>query len=244
MLRPARSEPPALLVPAGHLRGTGVVELEEEERHHLRVRRAAEGEPIRVLDGVGAVGEGTLVRQGRDFAAQIETITTTPKPAVFVLVVGAGDRDRFAWLVEKAAELGVTDLVPLLTERTSSVAAGIRVSHVPALQRRARQAIKQSRAPWSPMIHLPRSVAEVAGDFPSPHRWLGDVTGNPPPAIAPDAAVTVVVGPEGGLTEAERDRFLQAEFTPVRLAPDLLRFETAALAAAAVVASQRPRRSS
>ena len=56
--------------------------------------------------------------------------------------------------------------------------------------------------------------------------------------------MVVVVGPEGGLTDAERGRFLGAAFLPVRLAPDLLRFETAALAAAAVVASQRPRRSS
>ena len=105
---------------------------------------------MRVLDGAGAVAEGTLVREGRDFAVQVEKVDTIAKPPPFVLVVGAGDRDRFAWLVEKAAELGVTDLVPLLTERTRSVAASIRVSHVAALQRRARHAIKQSRAPWSP----------------------------------------------------------------------------------------------
>jgi 16S rRNA (uracil1498-N3)-methyltransferase len=52
----------------------------------------------------------------------------------------------------------------------------------------------------------------------------------------------VVVGPEGGLVPPEREAFLAAGFHRVRLAPGLLRFETAALAAAAVVASQRPRR--
>jgi 16S rRNA (uracil1498-N3)-methyltransferase len=52
----------------------------------------------------------------------------------------------------------------------------------------------------------------------------------------------VVVGPEGGLILPEREQFLAAGFRRVRLAPELLRFETAALAAAAVVASQRPRR--
>lgn len=233
-----------MLVPVGHLPGVGVVSLEEEERHHLRVRRAGEGEPVRVLDGAGAVGDGILVRQGKDLAVQVEQVLAVAKPPVFALVVGAGDRDRFAWLVEKAAELGVTDLVPLVTERTRSVAAGIRVSHVAALQRRARHAIKQSRAPWSPIIHPPRSVDEVSDGFATSHRWLGDVNGNPPPGIAPEASVTVVVGPEGGLTTPERDRFLAAGFIPVRLAPDLLRYETAALAAAAVVASQRPRRSS
>jgi len=68
-------------------------------------------------------------------------------------------------------------------------------------------------------------------------------TGEPPPELPPTAPLVVVVGPEGGLIPAEREMFLAAGFRRVRLAPDLLRFETAALAAAAVVASQRPRRS-
>ena len=242
MLRSPRGDPPAVLVPQGALREQVVIALEDEERHHLRVRRAAEGEPVRLFDGGGAIAEGTLLLQGRDLAVLVGAVSLVPQPPRFVLVVGAGDRDRFAWLVEKAAELGVSDLVPLVTERTSSVAAGIRPTHVAALQRRARQAIKQSRAPWSPVIHPPRSIEEVTADTTSHHRWLGDVNGNPPPAVSPDGPMTVVVGPEGGFTSEERERFLEAGFTPVRLAPHLLRFETAALAAAAVVASQRPRR--
>ena len=75
------------------------------------------------------------------------------------------------------------------------------------------------------------------------YRWLADATGEPPPELPPVAPLVVVVGPEGGLIPAEREVFLGAGFRRVRLAPDLLRFETAALAAAAVVASQRPRRS-
>lgn len=219
-----------------------MIALEDEERHHLRVRRASEGELVRLLDGAGAIAEGKLLRQGKDLAVLVGAVSMMPQPPRFVLVVGAGDRDRFAWLVEKAAELGVSDLVPLITERTASVAAGIRPTHVAALQRRARQAIKQSRSPWSPVIHPPRSIEEMTADPISDHRWLGDVNGNPPPAVSPDGAITVVVGPEGGFTPEERECFIGARFTPVRLAPNLLRFETAALAAAAVVASQRPRR--
>ncbi|MGQ0701970.1 MAG: RsmE family RNA methyltransferase [Gemmatimonadales bacterium] len=232
----------AVLVPAGTLQEQSTAELEEEEQHHLRVRRASEGQTVRVLDGAGALADGKLVRQGKSFTVAVGSVTHRPKPAPFLLAVGAGDRDRFAWLAEKAAELGVTDLVPLVTERTQSVAAGLRESHIPALQRRARQAIKQSLTAWCPVIHQPRPVAEVAAGAQESFRWLGDMNGDPPPAIPPDAALTVVVGPEGGLTPAERLVLLEAGFTPVRLAPDLLRFETAALAAAAVVASQRPRR--
>lgn len=237
----------AILVPRGILRDGAIVNPEEEEWHHLRVRRASEGEAVLVLDGAGATAPGKLVKSGKGFAIAVGVVRHCPKPPSFTLIVGAGDRDRFAWLAEKAAELGVTDLVPLTSERTRSVAAGIRESHIAALQRRARQAIKQSRAAWSPVIHSPRSVAEAAGTSAGAEnapRWLGDVDADPPPPIPPDGSLTVVVGPEGGLTEPERGTFLEAGFTPVRLAPDLLRFETAALAAAAVVASQRPRRPS
>ena len=115
-------------------------------------------------------------------------------------------------------------------------------THVLALQRRARQAIKQSRAAWAPRVHLPEGPRAAAARGAGTRRWLADGRAEPPPAVPPDDALTVVVGPEGGLVDAERQIFLAADFTPVRLAPDLLRFETAALAAAAVVASQRSRR--
>ncbi len=232
---------PVLAAP-GSLTEHATVALEEEERHHLRVRRASLGDRVRALDGAGAIAEGVLVRSGNGLAVQIERVRCLPKPPPFALVVGAGDKERFAWLAEKAAELGVTDLVPLKTERTRSVAAGIREGHVAALQRRARQAIKQSRSAWAPTVHLPMSVREAAYRGVAGWRWLADARAEPPPPISEDAELVVVVGPEGGLTEEERRQFLEAEFRPVRLAPDLLRFETAALAAAAVVASQRPRR--
>ena len=218
------------------------IQLEEEERHHLRVRRAAPGDPTRVLDGAGTIAEGRLI-MGRDgFEVEVLRLHRHPRPPGFTLVVGAGDRERFGWLAEKAAELGVTDLVPLKTERTRSVAVGIREGQVQALQRRARQAIKQSRAAWAPRVHPPEGVRDAAARGEQTARWLADARAEPPLAIPPDAALTVVVGPEGGLTDPERQVFLAAHFVPVRLAPDLLRFETAALAAAAVVASQRPRR--
>lgn len=217
--------------------------LDEEERHHLRVRRAAVGERVRVLDGAGVVGEGELVRAGGELAVRIERVHAVPEPPRFALIVGAGDKERFGWLAEKSAELGVTELLPLKAERTRSVAAGIREAHVLALQRRARQAIKQSGAAWAPHVGAPVDVKFAAAQGTAEYRWLADATGEPPPDLPPNVPLVVVVGPEGGLIPTEREIFLAASFRRVRLAPDLLRFETAALAAAAVVASQRPRRS-
>ena len=226
----------------GTLTAGATVTLDDEERHHLRVRRAVEGNQVRALDGAGTIAEGVLVRVGKDFAIRIEHVATVPQPPRFALVVGAGDKERFGWLAEKAAELGVTDLLPLKAERTRSVAAGIREGHVHALQRRARQAIKQSGAGWAPQVGAPVDVRFAASQGVPDYRWLADATGESPPELPPNVPLVVVVGPEGGLIPAEREVFLAAGFRRVRFAPDLLRFETAALAAAAVVASQRPRR--
>lgn len=232
----------SVLLAPGSLVAPGTVALDEEERHHLRVRRAAAGEQVRVLDGAGLVGTGRLIQAGGELAVEVEQVREVPRPPAFMLIVGAGDKERFGWLAEKAAELGVTDLAPLKTDRTRSVAAGIREGHVAALQRRARQAIKQSGAPWAPLVIPPVDVRFAAMQGVEEYRWLADATGEPPPQIPPDVPLVVVVGPEGGLIPPEREVFLAAGFRRVRLAPDLLRFETAALAAAAVVASQRPRR--
>jgi len=232
----------AVLAVPGTLLASATIALEDEERHHLKVRRAVLGERVRVLDGVGGVADGRLVDGREGFAVRLAEIRQVSPPPGFILVVGAGDKERFGWLVEKAAELGVTDLVPLKTERTRSVAAGIREGHVQALQRRARQAIKQSHAAWAPRVHPPESPRDAAARGAGTRRWLADARADPPPTITAGEALTVVVGPEGGLLDAERQVFLSAGFDPVRLAPDLLRFETAAIAAAAVVASQRPRR--
>ncbi len=231
-----------MLAAPGSVVAQAVVALDEEERHHLKVRRAREGEKARVLDGAGAVAEGQLVLQQGELAVRVERVTMSPPPPAFTLVVGAGDKERFGWLAEKAAELGVTELAPLKTERTRSVAAGIREAHVAALQRRARQAIKQSGAPWAPKVSPPIDVKTAAALGHPDFRWLADATGEGPPTLPPGAELLVVVGPEGGLILPERAQFLDAGFRRVRLAPELLRFETAALAAAAVVASQRPRR--
>jgi len=230
-----------LLAPGSMVPGS-TVPLDEEERHHLRVRRAAAGERVRLLDGAGSVGEGRLVKLGGELGVDIVSMREVPLPPGFMLIVGAGDKERFGWLAEKAAELGVTVLAPLKTERTRSVAAGIRDGHVAALQRRARQAIKQSGAAWEPMVIAPVDVKFAGTQGEPDYRWLADATGEPPPQLPPEVPLVVVVGPEGGLVPAEREVFLEAKFRRVRLAPDLLRFETAALAAAAVVASQRPRR--
>jgi 16S rRNA (uracil1498-N3)-methyltransferase len=163
------------------------------------------------------------------------------RPAALTLVVGAGDRDRFGWVVEKAAELGVTRLVPLETERTAGVATRLRPAQVKKLQRVALEALKQCGAAWACEVTDPVALGELIGSRVDGARWLADAAGATPPPRLDAEPVTALVGPEGGFTPDEIERLRAAGYRPVALGPFTLRFETAALAVAALVAAARQR---
>ncbi len=139
-----------VLVPAGALVEGARITLDALEVHHLRVRRAGAGETVRLLDGAGGIGEGTLEMGKKDAVVTVGQVTREAKPSALVLAIGAGERDRFAWVVEKAAELGVTEIVPLETEHTRGVASRIRGAQVERFRRRTLEAIKQCGATWAP----------------------------------------------------------------------------------------------
>ena len=221
-----------LLVDPRALVTGALVEVDREEAHHLKVRRARAPEPIRLIDGQGQVGEGVLQADG---AVLLGRVATVPRPVALTLAVGAGDRDRFGWLIEKSAELGVTDLVPLDTERTAGVASRVRVQHLERFHRRGVEAIKQCGSAWAPTIHGPVAVEEFLSRGHLGALWLASSSGAVPGPIPKAGAATILIGPEGGFTEAEHALAVAAGFSPVRLGQHILRFETAALAAAAHV---------
>ena len=217
------------------------LELGADEAHHLKVRRGEHGVRVRFRDGAGSGGTGLLESDGSHFVLTIELVEHAAPPPPLVLAVGAGDRDRFTWLVEKAAELGVTDVVPLETQRTVNVATRVRDAHVEKLARRSREAIKQSGAFWTPRV-LPPVLFETFVDAPgSGERWLLDAAGRAPAGLDTSTAVTALVGPEGGFTDDEAAQARAAGYQPVRVGPHTLRFETAAVSAAAVIQTARER---
>jgi RsmE family RNA methyltransferase len=114
--------------------------------------------------------------------------------------VAAGDRDRFGWLVEKSAELGVTHLLPLETERTRGVGTRVRPTHIGKLQRRAFEAIKQSGAAWAPTVSEPMELETFINRERDGVRWLADADGQAPPSVATSEPAWTAVGPEGGFT--------------------------------------------
>jgi 16S rRNA (uracil1498-N3)-methyltransferase len=230
-----------ILVPRGAVRAHEAIPLTPEEVRHLRVRRAETGEAVRVCDGHGAVAPGRLEQADQSAVVHLGAIEHVPAPPPLMLAVGAGDRERFGWLVEKAAELGVTDIVPLDTVRARDVSTRVRPGQVERLTRRARETLKQCDAAWAPVVHSPVRLEAFLAEARAGHKWVADRAGPWPGGVLGEGPITVAVGPEGGFTAEERDSLAAAGYRPVRLAASVLRFETAALVAAAHMSMYRGR---
>lgn len=215
--------------------------LDESEVHHLRVRRAQDREIVEILDGAGLRGTGRLVQVGKQWSVEVQSAHHESRPAELTLAVAAGDRERFSWMVEKAVELGVTRIVPLETARSAGVATGIREAHLRRLRRHALEATKQCGVAWAVQVEEPLSLDDFRGRPLAGSGWLTDRAGAPPPTRLGENALTVVIGPEGGFADAERTGLVAAGYLPIVLGPNALRFETAALAAAALATTARMR---
>ena len=215
--------------------------LDDSEVHHLKVRRAREDESVEVLDGAGLSATGVLVRAGTKWLVEIRSAERKPSQPELTLAVAAGDRERFTWMAEKAVELGVTRLVPLETTRTAGVASRVKQSHIEKLRRVVLEATKQCGAAWAAAVEQPVSVTQFIAGSLRGAGWLADPAGAAPPADLDKTPLTILVGPEGGFSLEEREAILTAGYRPVSLGFNTLRFETAALAAAAIASTARLR---
>jgi 16S rRNA (uracil1498-N3)-methyltransferase len=223
-------------VPPGVLADGVVVDLDESERHHLKVRRAEVETEVLVFDGVGNMARGRV--GGR--TVTVGVVQHVPRPAETVLAVGAGDKERFLSLAERCTELGVTRLVPLVTERSQAVDGHFRDSALDKARRRAREACKQSENPWATVVDACCPIAELAARHPGLRWFLAHAGGGPGPAVAGDEAVGWLIGPEGGLVAGEFGfAFETLGAVSVGLGSSVLRFDTAAAAAAAITLDRR-----
>jgi 16S rRNA (uracil1498-N3)-methyltransferase len=226
----------------------GETRLEDGESHHLlHVLRAEPGHAVEVFDGRGGRGIGVLAgREGKRAVVRIESTTTEPAEPEFVLATAVPKGDRFAWLVEKATELGVSRLVPLVTRR-SVVDPG--AGKLDKLRTSVVEACKQCGRSWLMRIDDPRTLSEFArehAEVPAvsrPRLLIAHPGGSPLSTLVPNdgpGGMVVVVGPEGGLDDEEVASLVAAGGCPVSLGRSILRVETAALALAAWREFARP----
>jgi 16S rRNA (uracil1498-N3)-methyltransferase len=228
--------------------GAAAVTLGEDAAHHARVRRLAAGEPVTVRDGAGAIAEGVIRRVAKSaLDVDVSVVRRLPPPPPVHLLAPVGDRDRMLWLAEKAAELGVASWRAVLWHRSRSVSPrGEGEAFATKVRARMAQALAQSEGAWLPVLLPDAAPARAASDADGLRLAL-DAAGLPVGALAsergdPPAAVTVAVGPEGGLEPDELADLDAAGFRRARLPGNILRFETAGVVGVAFARALLDRR--
>ncbi|WP_236796962.1 16S rRNA (uracil(1498)-N(3))-methyltransferase [Amycolatopsis sp. GM8] len=232
--------------------GTRAVLDGEEARHAVTVRRMRAGERLVLTDGAGTAAECVIeaVRPGRDAALDlaIERRWTEPAPRLRVTVVQAlvkGDRGELA--VELATEAGADAVLPWRAER--SVARwedGARGAKALARwQSTARAAAKQARRVWVPPVEEPVDTTGLAAVAKAASLALvleGSADERLTRVDLPrEGDILLIVGPEGGISDAELRTLRSADAVPVRLGPSVLRTSTAAAVALGVLGARTDR---
>lgn len=196
--------------------------LARDDDHHLRaVLRAKPGEAVVVTDGLGA---WAIAHVDNDGLERVTPVEREPESEPRTLYLAPLKGDRSEWAVVKATELGVSAIVPLLSARVAVRFRGDARAKILARWRRlASEACAQSRRVHYPTIGEPVTPREVPGhvavaDFAGGATWSG--------------ATAVAIGPEGGWDDGEWDQGRQR----LSLGPTVLRAETAAIAAATLLA--------
>ena len=221
----------------------GVCYLDAEESGHcVRVLRHRAGDPIDVIDGLGTLYHCTLV-DDTPKGAQAQVLSTVPGFGAhpYHLTLGCcptKNNDRFEWFVEKATELGVDDLVPLIGERSER-----RVYKTERAQRIALSATKQSLKARIPSITEPVPVRDFLLQPREGLRLIACCFEEGQPRVSIQEAlrgydgteVTVLIGPEGDFSPAEVRLALANGYRPIHLGPSRLRTETAAVTATTAV---------
>ena len=240
--------PPVFLVPPGGLSGP-VIRLTGPEGHHAAVvRRLRPGEQASLSDGAGTLAEGVVAEVGKDSVMlDVRALYSVPPPQPRLTVAQAlpkGDRGELA--VELMTEVGVDAVIPWAAERSVTRWQAERGARALAKWRStAREAGKQSRRAWLPEITGLATAGALAQRVSAAARAVVLEAGAPAKlhelAWPGTGEILLVVGPEGGISPAERAALREAGALEARLGPTVLRTSTAGAAAAAVLLSRTAR---
>ncbi len=212
----------------------------DDARHLTRVLRVEAGQRYEISDNHNVyLAEIETARKEHVVFRTLEKLDAPPLPFRIVLCAALIKFDRFEWMIEKATELGVAEIVPVETIRSERGLERAAHKRVERWRRIALEASQQSRRAHLPQVYEPTSF-EAALSWEAVHRYALDE--NPGGAALARThnssdAIAVLIGPEGGWTEVERAAFTESGWTRVSLGPLILRAETAAIAALAVVAA-------
>jgi len=210
-------------------------------QHLSRVLRVRVGQrfDISTTEGVRS-GIVSAIHDSRVEFELGEAVIEQPAPAI-TLALAIFKFDRMEWAIEKCTELGVAKIIPVIAQRSEPHLASAATKRVERWKRVAMQASEQSRRASPPEIAEPVKVKELI-QFPAANRVLLSESEHEQALKdalhSADGEILLALGPEGGWTAAEIELFSSEGWTSASLGNTILRAETAAIAAVAVILSE------
>lgn len=232
--------PPRLYVDLPLVPGAPLVLPDGPARHLTQVLRVGVDAPLLVFNGDGRDYAARVIatgRQGTTLAVESAGVEEPPPPLAIHLALGISKGERMDFAIQKSVELGVATIAPLFTQRSVIQLQGERLArrldHWRGIITGACEQSGRRRLPrLGPATTLPEWLAESPGSG----LLLDPEAPQPLAAIPPPrGSITLLAGPEGGLSPTERDLARLHGFQGVWLGPRILRTETAPLAAIAVI---------
>jgi len=213
----------------------------DDARHLTRVLRVEAGQRYEISDNRAVyLAEIETAHKEQVIFRTLEKLPVIEPPVRMILCAAIVKFDHFEWMIEKATELGVARIVPMISVRTERGLDKAAPKRLERWRRIGLEASQQSRRAHLPEIGEPAIWRDALATEAAYRYALDENTTRPLPAMFPESrrandSVALLIGPEGGWTEEERSEFTAAGWTPASLGPSILRAETAALAALAVV---------
>ncbi len=214
---------------------------EETSKHVVQVLRMQRGEEMNLTDGKGSLLNASITEpHKRSCVVKINAVTKTdePKRKVSIAVSLVKNASRFEWFLEKATEIGVSEIIPLISERTER--QHFRYDRMKGI---VISAMLQSQQTWMPVLHEPVSYSSYVEQTNENAQLLKLIAhcedGMKHSLRDIDLRSTnqscILIGPEGDFSPAEIELALQHKFQPVALGETRLRTETAAVVAATLL---------
>lgn len=213
--------------------------LDEANAHYLtRVLRLKAGTEVDLADGSGRLYRGQLTQDGSEWALDaLRVIHQEPAEPERILAAALIKPDRWEWMLEKAAEIGATKILPITADRSVVTIPANKLAHrLERWERILEGAARQCERLSQVTIAAPTSLASALEETQHTTQLMldEDVPKRPWPALPLDQAITLFIGPEGGWSDDER-QLLHTTALPCGLGRNLLRAETAAVAALTIV---------
>jgi 16S rRNA (uracil1498-N3)-methyltransferase len=229
-------------VPGESIRN-GTACLPADQAHHLRnVLRLRNGDVVEIFDGKGVGYSGAVDFQDAGiFVRELRKLPTGESGVRVVLAAALIKPSKFDWILQKATELGVQDIIPLNTRRSDvGIPGGMITGRRQRWDRIVMEASKQCRRSSLPRVHEPQSFRDFLSmkDLSSCARFmLHEKASEPwnPDSMTLSEGVILCIGPEGGWDDDEVERAQAAGYEVFSLGPWILRAETASIAAVSIL---------